>query len=258
MQQGKNRFVSVQLYAVRDLMNQDFPGVMKKLAALGYGYVELYHHAYGGASPAEIKGILAGAGLKVSGCHVGMEDLENKLDETLAFLAGYDCPHIICGWAEYPTALAPWQRARFFNQVGKKARESGLFFSLHNHRQEFSFAGGRRILDILMENTDPALVGLEMDTYWAVKGGADPAEFQARWKHRSPLIHLKDYNPAKNPDWATVGDGIIDFAPVIKAASETRGFVFDLDDSDDLFRDFGKALGRIRELLGIEDPLLCP
>jgi sugar phosphate isomerase/epimerase len=124
-----------------------------------------------------------------------------------------------------------------------------MLFSLHNHRQEFSFAGSRRILDILMENTDPALVSLEMDTYWAAKGGADPACFQARWRHRSPLIHLKDYNPAKNPDWAVVGEGIIDFAAVAKAAGETSGFVFDLDSSDDLYRDFAAALKAIKQLI---------
>jgi sugar phosphate isomerase/epimerase len=246
----QNRFVSVQLFALRDQMNRDFPAVMGKLAAIGYEYVELYHHAYGGAGAAEVKAIVAGAGLRISGCHVDIADLEQRPEETIAFLAESGCPHMICGWAEYPSALSPWQRARFFNRIGAQAREGGLLFSLHNHRQEFTPAGGAYILDILMENTDPALVSLEMDTYWAVKGGADPAAFQARWRHRSPLIHLKDYNPAKNPDWATVGEGIIDFAAVVKAAGETTGFVFDLDDSDDLYRDFATALTAIKRLIG--------
>jgi sugar phosphate isomerase/epimerase len=245
----QNRYVSVQTFAVRDEMDKDFPGVMNKLVGIGYEYVELYHHAYGGRSAAEVKKAMDNAGLKNSGCHVGIKDLENNLEETIAFLAESGCPHMICGWAEYPSALAPWERAKFFNQVGKKAKEGGLLFSLHNHRQEFTKAGDRYILDVLMENTDPALVGLEMDTYWAVKGGADPAAFQAKWKHRSPLIHLKDYNPKKNPDWATIGEGIIDFAAVIKAATETSGFVFDLDDSDDLYRDFANALTRIKKLI---------
>jgi sugar phosphate isomerase/epimerase len=230
-------------------MNRDFPAVMKEIAEIGYEQVELYHHAYGGASAAEVRNITAAAGLKISGCHVGIGDLEERPGETIGFLAESGCPHMICGWAEYPAALSPWQRARFFNRIGERAREGGLLFSLHNHRQEFSSAGGRYLLDILMENTDPALVGLEMDTYWAVKGGADPAAFQAKWKNRSPLIHLKDYNPAKNPDWAAVGEGIIDFAAVVKAADETRGFVFDLDGSDDLYRDFAAALRAIKELI---------
>ncbi|MDR0641783.1 MAG: sugar phosphate isomerase/epimerase [Treponema sp.] len=245
----QDRFVSVQLYALREEMNRNFPAVIKKLAGIGYEYVELYHHAYGGAGAAELSRIVNAAGLKISGCHVGIADLENRLEETIAFLSESGCPHMICGWAEYPSALSPWQRARFFNLVGGKAREKGMLFSIHNHRQEFNFAGGRRILDIIMENTDPALVNLEMDTYWAVKGGADPARFQAAWTQRSPLIHLKDYNPAKNPDWAVVGEGIIDFAAVVKAAGETSGFVFDLDDSDDLYRDFAAALGAIKKLL---------
>ncbi|MDR3247176.1 MAG: sugar phosphate isomerase/epimerase [Treponema sp.] len=249
MSNQQNRYISIQTFAVRDQMNKDFPGVMKKLAGIGYEHGELYHHAYGGRSAAEVRKTVADAGLKNSGCHVNIKDLENNLDETIAFLVGSGCPHLICGWAEYPSALAPWQRARFFNQVGEKAKKAGLFFSLHNHRQEFTRAGDRYILDVLMENTDPALVNLEMDTYWAVKGGADPAAFQAKWKHRSPLIHLKDYNPAKNPDWATVGEGIIDFAKVVEAATETSGFVFDLDDSDDLYRDFATALVEIKKLI---------
>jgi sugar phosphate isomerase/epimerase len=249
MSNKQNRYISVQTFAVRDQMNKDFPGVMKKLVDIGYEYVELYHHAYGSRSAAEVRKTLTGAGIKNSGCHVDFKDLENKLDETIAFLVESGCPHMICGWAEYPNANSPLERAQFFNQVGKKAKDAGLLFSLHNHRQEFTTSGNRYILDILMENTDPALVGLEMDTYWAIKGGADPAAFQAKWKHRSPLIHLKDYNPAKNPDWATVGEGIIDFDAVIKAADETYGFVFDLDDSDDLYRDFATALAAIKKLI---------
>jgi sugar phosphate isomerase/epimerase len=245
----QNRFVSVQLFPLRDRMNKDFPAVLEEIAEIGYEYVELYHHAYGGASAAEVKKTAAGAGLKISGCHVGIADLEDRPEETIAFLAESGCPHMICGWAEYPSALSPWQRARFFNRIGAQARKGGLLFSLHNHRQEFSSAGGRYLLDILMENTDPALVGLEMDTYWAVKGGADPAAFQAKWQDRSPLIHLKDYNPAKNPDWAAVGEGIIDFAAVVKAAGKTSGFVFDLDGSSDLYRDFATALKAVKRLI---------
>jgi sugar phosphate isomerase/epimerase len=249
----QDRYVSVQTFAVRDEMNADFPGVMNKLVGIGYEYVELRHHAYGGRSAAEVKKVMADAGIKNSGCHVEVKDLESSPDETIAFLAESGCPHLICGWAEYPNPRSPWERAELFNQVGKKAKEAGLLFSLHNHRQEFGKVkdqeGERYILDVLMENTDPALVGLEMDTYWAVKGGADPAAFQAKWKDRSILIHLKDYNPEKKPDWATIGEGIIDFPAVIRAATETSGFVFDLDNSDDLYRDFANALVRIKKLI---------
>jgi sugar phosphate isomerase/epimerase len=44
-----------------------------------------------------------------------------------------------------------------------------------------------------MENTDPALVGIELDTYWALRGGNDPAALLRQYGERVRLIHQKDY-----------------------------------------------------------------
>jgi sugar phosphate isomerase/epimerase len=181
--------------------------------------------------------------------HVNIRDLEENLSETIEFLAGAGCPHMVCGFADYPTARSPWERAALFNEVGKKAKEAGMLFSLHNNAQEFTRIEGKYILDIILENTDPALFSLELDTYWAAKGGADPAAFQAKWKHRSPLIHCKDLAPSRSPDWAVVGEGVLDFPAIVKAASETKGFVFDLDDSPNPFRDFANAYKALQKLI---------
>jgi sugar phosphate isomerase/epimerase len=245
----QDRYISVQVYAVREELDKDFEGTLKKFAAAGYEWVELYHHAYGGHSAAEVKAILASMGLKSSGCHVNVKELEEKLPETIEFLVASGCPHLVCGWADYAGALSPWERADLFNEVGKKAKEAGMGFSIHNHDQEFTRIGDKFILDILLENTDPALFSLELDTYWAAKAGADPAAFQAKWKNRSPLLHLKDLAPSRSPDWAVVGEGVLDFPAIVKAASETRGFVFDLDDSPDPFRDFANAHKAIKKLI---------
>ena len=44
-----------------------------------------------------------------------------------------------------------------------------------------------------MENTDPDLVFLEMDTYWMIRGGQNPLELMQKYKDRLLLLHQKDF-----------------------------------------------------------------
>ena len=44
-----------------------------------------------------------------------------------------------------------------------------------------------------MENTDPNLVFIEMDTYWIMRGGQDAVELIKKYKDRLVLLHQKDF-----------------------------------------------------------------
>lgn len=62
-------------------------------------------------------------------------------------------------------------------------------FYYHNHFQEFQVFEGERILDTLLERTDPALVKFELDTYWTVRGGEDPIYWLRKLGERCNLVH---------------------------------------------------------------------
>jgi sugar phosphate isomerase/epimerase len=82
---------------------------------------------------------------------------------------------------------------RYFNAIGEKCTAKGIRFGYHNHDKEFSTVmEGMPVYDIMLENTDPALVMFEIDLYWAVVGGANPVDYFNKYPGRFELWHIKD------------------------------------------------------------------
>jgi sugar phosphate isomerase/epimerase len=214
--------ISLQLYTVRDLIANDFAGTVKKVAEIGYQHVEMA--GYGNLKDAkEAKKALDDAGLKVSGSHASIDDLETKLEKVLddnEALANTNlvCPHMpevrrkdAAGWKTVAAAL---------NKIGRACHERGIDFAYHNHSFEFQKFEGKTGLDILFENSEPHLVRSEIDVYWVKHGGEDPVERINKLGERVILLHLKDMAPGEDKKFAPVGTGILDFKAICDAAAK--------------------------------------
>src|SRR5215217_2216637 len=89
--------LSVQLYTVRDLTAKDFAGTMKELAKIGYENVELA--GYGNLkTAADAKKALDDAGLKVSGAHAPLDQLEKDVEKVLDETELLGNKNLICPW----------------------------------------------------------------------------------------------------------------------------------------------------------------
>jgi inosose dehydratase len=74
------------------------------------------------------------------------------------------------------------------------ADETGLRTVFHHHCA--TFVETPLEIDELMTRTDPALVGLCLDTGHAAFGAGDPVAIASRWRDRIWHVHLKDCDPA--------------------------------------------------------------
>jgi sugar phosphate isomerase/epimerase len=104
--------------------------------------------------------------------------------------------------------------------VGEKCRAHGLTFYYHNHYHEFQLLDGERILDLIVQNTNPDFVSLELDAYWTFRAIEDPAAVIREYGSRIGIIHQKDYplKQARTLDvWAFIDRG----TPVDRAAFES-------------------------------------
>jgi sugar phosphate isomerase/epimerase len=241
--------ISIQLYTIREQLAQDFEGSLRKLTQIGYRWIEPFHGAYEGRSAEDFRVLLSSLNLKISGSHVNITVLKEKAVETIKYLADAGCPHLVCSRADFSSEREVLDTADFFNELGKKARDADMSFSYHNHSHEFAQYSGRYILDLLMEHTDPALVGLELDVYWAAKAGINPVFYQEKWNTRSTLLHYKDMDGGPKKNFATVGEGTLDFLGILKAASNVRYFVVEQDLCDDPFRCAEVSLHSLTKLL---------
>jgi sugar phosphate isomerase/epimerase len=203
--------VGVQLYTVRSLMEKDVERTLAGVAAAGYSEVEFA--GYFNKTPAEIKAMLDRHGLVSPSVHSGSMA---PADWAKALEAANVIGHkfIVMPWipVERRKTLDDWKQvAADFNRVAASAKAAGLQFAYHNHDFEFPLVEGKVPYDVLLAETDPNLVKLEIDLYWITKGGQDPLAYFARWPGRIPLVHVKDGKGP--PDWAMteVGSGAIDW-----------------------------------------------
>jgi len=214
--------IGLQLYTVRGLMRDDVAGTLKQVADVGYKEVEFA--GYFDHSPADIKGMLDELGLVSPAVHVGYDLLRDSLDGVLEAAKTIGHQYIVCPWLtpEQRAMDAYRQHAVFFNEVGAACKAAGIQFTYHNHDFEFEEMDGVIPYDVLLEETDPERVQMELDLFWITKGGHDPLAYFARYPGRFPLCHVKDMTAAG--DMVAVGEGTIDFAAIFKQ-SEQAGLI---------------------------------
>jgi sugar phosphate isomerase/epimerase len=189
----------IQLYTVRKEMLEDAAGTLKKLAALGIKQIESAGSekgAYYGLKPAEMKKICSDLGMTLRSGHIHLDD---KWQQTMedAVLSGQE--YLIC--SSMPSSgqsIDNYKKvAEKFNKAGEDCKKLSIKFGYHNHDYEFEKDNGKVLYDVLIENTDPSKVYLELDLGWVVASGNDPFDYFTRYPGRFPLWHLKDMDLAK-------------------------------------------------------------
>ncbi len=212
--------VGLQLFTLASLMEEDFEGTVRQVAAVGFKEVEFA--GYFGRDPADVRNLLDELNLAAPAAHIAIEALQSDLEGVIAAAETVGHHYIVCPYlAEDQRSLEQYrEHARFFNEVGTACKEAGMQFAYHNHDFEFFETDGIIPYDLLLADTDPELVQMELDLYWIKKGGHDALRYFAAHPGRFPLCHVKDM--AEDGSITTVGAGTIDFVSVF-ARSEQAG-----------------------------------
>jgi len=233
LQAKKIKNIGCQLYTLRSVIDANPKAIFDQLDAAGYDEVE----AVRGNLP-KIWDALKASKLKPVSLHIDTRLFtveEDKLSAALddAKLKGFK--YVVCPY------IAPADRggvdvikklADTLNRAGAKCKAAGTHLCYHNHAFEFEPVPGGKgtLLDVLMESTDPALVGLEFDIMWAAVGGMDPINVLNKYKGRVPLMHVKDLGPnitvrynEKVPKEAfkEAGAGILELPRILRVAQST-------------------------------------
>lgn len=172
--------------------------------------------------PREVKRWFCDRGLVVPATHNGYGDIANpaRLEVAMDFVESFGGRYLICSGTKDRTLAGYDESAEVFNQAGAACRARGLALLYHNHAWEFeSVAPGVRGIDRLIERTDPAEVGLNIDVYWVHIGGDDPAEFVRRHGARATYFHFKDGGKDADgkPTFTELGRGTVDLASALAA-----------------------------------------
>ena len=204
----------LQLYSVRDVTDTDLEGTLKKVAEIGYRYVEFA--GFFGHSAEEVKAMLDRYGLIVSGTHSGLGDLDADFEGTVKY-------HKTLGNTNYIVPGAPtWTAAELDETIEKMNKyqpmlaAEGIRMAYHNHDGEFRPNADGQIPHEEMERRTN--IDFQIDTFWAFVAGKDPVEVITRLKDRIHVIHLKD--GLRNGHGFALGEGEAPVAAVREKAIE--------------------------------------
>ena len=229
--------LGLQLYTVRQDLAKDFDGTVKKVRDIGIRNVQA-NLTMNGKTSGQQKKLYDSLGISWKSVHAGGNDLRDTPQAVIDEAKAAGVTNITCSFPLYPADRAAfmagptvddWKKnADTFNKLGALCQKAGLSFGYHNHNVEFRKVGDVVPYDLLLKETDPALVQMEMDIGWVVAGGADPVAYLTKYPNRYYSLHIKDLKNQGIPNTnmkmisAIIGKGIIDWKTVLAAAHKTK------------------------------------
>ncbi|WP_319479489.1 sugar phosphate isomerase/epimerase [uncultured Draconibacterium sp.] len=234
--------VGLQLYSIRDAMAADAAGTLKKIADMGYKFVEMASYADGkfyGVAPKEFQKMVEDNGMKVVSSHTSVE-AEGITTASAQIMADAHAEigveYCVQPWIEekdrnietYKRMIAEW------NKVGEIMKNVGIQFGYHNHNFEFKPTDGMvPYYDVFLKEMDADLITMELDCYWAMKAGQDPVEMFNKYPGRFQLLHFKGmgdevaepFYTVDKDDIVSVGAGVADYKRIYDAR-ETAGMKY--------------------------------
>ena len=226
--------MGLQLFTVREPLAKDVAGTIKKIAAIGYEDCETYGYnpeqgQYYGLKASAFKQLLAENKMITTSGHYDFTKFFDKPTDALMRYADQciEGAHALgqryITWPWLDPAFRTLENFRLLtgklNAIGERVNKAGLGFAYHNHDFEFTDHGGENGYDIIMRETDPELVKLQMDLYWVLHSSKlSPSELFGRQPGRFVMWHIKDMDKI-NRDYSELGNGSIDFTVILPEAS---------------------------------------
>lgn len=210
------------------------------IAAVGYAGIQFRANAVTDFKPAELRDLLAQHKLTFVALSSGEVSLDAPAADQIALHTANaqfvkDCGglylQVLDQLKAYPRTVTPEDCRKLgalLTELGKRTADMGIPLGYHNHVNTISEHPAN--LDLVLENSDPHYVKLELDTAHMVAGGGDPAKTIERYQDRLLFLHLKDVIDApmtskmKYPFvWEELGNGKVDL-PGVFAALNKAGF----------------------------------
>jgi sugar phosphate isomerase/epimerase len=226
--------LGLQLFSIRDALGRDLQGTLKKVSAIGYQDSETYGFdpdkvLYYGMKAADFKQLLADNQLTTTSGHYNFSDLLMKSDDDMlkyvdsCIEGARTVGHRYITWPWLHPDLRTMDHFRILvkklNLIGERVKGSGVGFAYHNHDFEFIDQNGQNGYQLVMSETNPDLVKLQIDLYWAMHSSKEsPATLFRKQPGRFVMWHIKDMHKVSR-DYTELGNGSIDYTKILPDSS---------------------------------------
>jgi sugar phosphate isomerase/epimerase len=244
--------IAIQLYTLREEASNDLHDTLQRMSSIGYKHVELA--GMYGPSASQFRAMLDAAQLRAISAHIPIGEFEERLDKVVE-----DAQTLGCDWVVIPWINEELRSEQKLRELGEKmtvwgstTAGAGMKFGYHNHNFEFDnrTTSGETLWEMLVKNTDPATVSFELDAYWAMRGGFDPATLLREYANRIGLLHLKDANKEDPTRDTPFGDGALDWGAILAAAraANVEWYIVEQDHPENVWADVSRSLANAQGL----------
>lgn len=222
--------IGLQLYSLRGEFIRNVPATLEKVKGYGLKIVELAG-TYN-LPPEKFKQMLDANGLKPVSGHFPFERYRDDVESVALEAKALGLEYAGCAWIAHKDEFDEKEcreAIAVFNRAGEALAKHNLKFFYHCHGYEFRPHGDGTFMDLLMKETNPKFVRYEMDVFWVMHPGQDPAKWLEKYPERWELLHVKDMKKGVKGDFTgksdvandvVLGTGQMDWPAILKAAKK--------------------------------------
>lgn len=226
--------LGLQLFSIRDALERDLTGTLKRVSAIGYRDTETYGFdpvqvTYYGMKAAAFKDLLAQNQLITTSGHYNFteflhksdDDVKRYVDQCIQGAHAVGHKYITWPWLQpdYRSMDSFQVLVKKLNMIGEQVSKGGLGFAYHNHDFEFIDHNGQNGYELIMQETDPKTVKLQIDLYWVMHSSKlSPAELFRKQPGRFVMWHIKDMHKVSR-DYTELGNGSVDYTKILPDAA---------------------------------------
>ena len=236
--------IGLQLYSLRGDFSKDVAGTLDKVKGFGIKYVELAG-TYN-MSAEKFREMLDERGLVAISGHFPYDRFRDDVEGIAKEATALGLTYAGCAWISHKAPFDEKQArdaAAVFNKAGQALEKHGIKFFYHIHGYEFHPHGDGTLFDLLVKETNPKHVTYEIDVFWVVHPGHDPAKLIAKYPKRFELMHVKDMKKGTETGILTgksdvnndvaVGTGMMDWPAILQAAKKAGLKYYFIEDESD-------------------------
>lgn len=243
--------IGLNLYSIRNMI-QTKPDLIKTLQRLKKAGCDFVQFSGSPVNLKELKDVVNKTKMPIVVTHVPYERIIKDTDNLIKEHLSFNCKYIGLGALDralYNNEKKLKDAIKDLEKAASKISKKGLTFFFHNHNFEFrKLSNGETIYDYIIR-TAPH-IHFTLDTYWVQYGGRCIIKTIESVKNRVECVHLKDYmiNEKLIPEFAPLGDGVLDFKAIVKAAKKagTKYFLIEQDNAAEKPKGFNDVLRSIK------------
>ena len=218
----------VQTFTIRKAQKRDILASYLPLINMGIRELEVARIDFSEKNAIEIRAITDNYGIRPVSIQVKPKYVFGDVAGVVKFCEITGCKNVVISMLPFECILGGEEKFySFIDRLDSQYdiyQKHGITLAYHHHNWEYiRLSNGKTRMQELLSHT--SRIKFVHDTYWTARCGIEPAKQIRQFGNRLLGIHLRDLAFKKKlldviPHDTTVGEGVIDFGEVIRAARE--------------------------------------